>query len=120
MPRLYRSSSNGLHPTFHFPLSTFHFPLLTYFSTSSTFPLFHLSEAGPEPELHHPRLVRDVLVRLRRPVQRAALVGHERVEVLVVEHVEHLEDARDAGVRGEPELALQPHVHAMQRRAVER
>src|SRR4051812_38491045 len=109
--RVYRVPRPMCRPTPNFELT---FPLL-YFST---FPF--CLEARPEPELHHPGLVGHVLVHQRRPVERTPFVDHERVEVLAIEYVEHFEDSGDAGVRGDPELALQARVHAVDRRTVER
>src|SRR5437870_3465129 len=41
------------------------------------------SEADPESELHHPRLIRDVAVERWLPEERVAPVRHVRTEVLV-------------------------------------
>src|SRR5438132_5496497 len=43
------------------------------------------SEADPEPELHHPRLIRDVAVERRLTVIPVALVRHVGTEVLMIE-----------------------------------
>src|SRR4030095_17016602 len=74
-----------------------------------------LSESCPEPELHHPRLIRDVRIRGRRAVSRVALGGDIRTVVRVVEQVEHLDDAIDGRVCGECEAALDAEIDSMNR-----
>src|SRR5205085_5238177 len=74
------------------------------------------SEAEPEPELHHPRLIRDVAVERWLPEQGAAPVRRIRTEVLVIEQVEHLEHAIECQVSSVHAL-LQPRVDAVDRSA---
>src|SRR4030095_14862358 len=71
------------------------------------------SEARAETKLYYERLIRTILVRFRRTEQRTPLVDHERVEVLSIEHVKHLDDGRDPRMSGEPELALNTHIDTM-------
>jgi hypothetical protein len=74
------------------------------------------SESDAEPELHHPRLIRDVAVERWLPEQGAAPVRHIRTEVLVIEQIEHLERAVERHVARVHAL-LQPRVEAVDRPA---
>src|SRR5262245_53237698 len=74
-----------------------------------------LSERGAEPELQHPRLVREIGVGRRLAVIRVAFVDHIRSVVRVVEQIEHLEYPLDVPVTTKRQSLLEPHVHAVDR-----
>ena len=76
-------------------------------------------ESRSEPELHRPRLERDVRVVLRRSVVAGSLIGDKGVVVRVVEHVEHFGDAVDRHPVAQLEALLDARVDAMQVRAIE-
>src|SRR5262249_22157142 len=70
-------------------------------------------ESCPEPQLHHPRLIRNVRVRRGRGVSDVALRRHVGSVVRVVEQVEHLEDPVKGSMPCQDKAALHAGVHAM-------
>src|SRR5882672_7430966 len=71
------------------------------------------SECGPEPQLHHSRLIDEALDRNRLPVIRVALSRFVISLVFVVEQVVSLQDALERDAPSKLKPLLQSKIHAV-------